>query len=219
MHTRLASKISSIWSTIDFRWPQGKISREAIFCMPLKPEIWRAFASHTWLAKQSDASAVYLLRLAANPKTTLILSSLQLLFAFTGESHQCRNFFFLSRCQSSSSGWFLFSQWKHKEKIMEQFIWANNIHNLKSNKWFSLECFSSFSFISLMEFFFFPMLAAYMARPQSIDFDISLSYFITGRPDEWMPEECQNEPLNRDVMIIMRQPEDDEKNKHKFTWN
>jgi hypothetical protein len=37
-----------------------------------------------------------------------------------------------------------------------------------------------------------------------------------------MPEECQNEPPSRDVMIIMRKPWSDEKNKHniylKFKW-
>lgn len=43
-------------------------------------------------------------------------------------------------------------------KIMEQFIWRNNIHNLKSMKWFSFEFFlfrfATVSYISLMKVFF-----------------------------------------------------------------
>jgi hypothetical protein len=63
------------------------------------------------------------------PKTTLILSSLQLLFAFTGESHQCRNDFFLSPLPVFLlwlAFFFVFSmktqQGTQGEKIMEQFI-------------------------------------------------------------------------------------------------
>jgi hypothetical protein len=62
----------------------------------------------------------------------------------------------------------------------------------------------------------------YMEGPQSIDFDISFSYLSPGGHMNEMPEECQNEPSIRDVMIIMQSASHDAENKHniylKLKW-